>query len=88
MLESTFFKIVDNLKPTFLKQNTKYQKAIYLEIHLSCVIYKLAHCCNFLICNEMFTIKKFPLSLVFHEFVVTVNLVIKRLIFWLERLEM
>jgi len=83
-----FFKIVDNLRPTLLKQNTKYQRAIYVEIHMSCVIYKLAHYCDFLMCSELFTIKKFIISLVFHEFVIAMNLVFKRLIFWLEGLQM
>jgi len=58
------------------------------KFHVSCVIYKLAHCCNFLICSELFMIKKFIISLVFHEFVVAVNLVFKRWIFCLEGLEM
>ncbi len=85
---STFIKIVDNLNPTLLKQNTKYQRAIYVEIHVSCATYKLAHYCNFLMCNELFRTKKLTISLVFHEFVVAMNLVFKRLIFWLEGLEM
>ncbi len=51
-----------------------------MEIHVSCVIYKFAHDYNFLICNELFAIRKFTVSLVLHEFVVVMNIVFKKLI--------
>jgi hypothetical protein len=58
MSKSTFFKIIENLKPTLSKQNTKYQNIIIDETRACCFIYKLAHGVNFLIYNELFAIKK------------------------------
>jgi hypothetical protein len=54
ILKSMLFHIVDELRPTLMKKNTKYINAILVEIYVSCVIYKLAHDCNFLIYNELF----------------------------------
>ncbi len=68
------------IKVKIIERNTKYIKAILVEIHVSCVIYKFAHSYNFLICNELFAIRKFTVSLVLHEFVVVMNIVFKKLI--------
>jgi hypothetical protein len=68
------------IKVKIIERNTKYIKAILVEIHVSCVIYKFAHSYNFLICNELFAIRKFTISLVLHEFVVVMNIVFKKLI--------
>ncbi len=73
MLKSTRFQIAHRLKPTLLK-NTKCIKAIHVEIYVSCVIYKLEHGYNFLICSKLFAIVKSIISLVLHEFVVLVNM--------------
>jgi len=77
-----FFHIVDELRPTLMKKNRKYINAILVEIYVSCVIYKLAHGCNFLICNELFTIGKSITSLVLHRFFDAVYVVFKKLISW------
>jgi hypothetical protein len=53
MSKSSFFKIIENLKPTLSKQNT-----IIDETKACCSIYKLPHDVNFLIYNELFAIKK------------------------------
>jgi len=82
------FHIVDELRPTLMKKNTKYINAILVEIYVSCVIYKLVHGYNFLICNELFTIGKSITSLVLHEFVDAVNVVFKKLISRLMGVEM
>ncbi len=82
MSKYMFFHIVDELRPTLMKKNTKYKNAILVEICVSCVIYKLVHGCNFLICNESFIIGKSITSLVLHEFVDAVNVVFKKLISW------
>jgi hypothetical protein len=58
MLNSLLFHIVNELRPTLMKKNTKYINAILVEIHVSCVIYKLVHGCNFLICSKLFAIGK------------------------------
>jgi hypothetical protein len=68
------------IKVNIIEKNTKYIKIILVEIHVSCVIYKFAHGYNFLICNELFAIGKFTVSLVLHEFVVIMNIVFKKLI--------
>ncbi len=65
-----------------MKKNRKYINAILVEIYVSCVIYKLAHGYNFLICNELFTIGKSITSLVLHIFFDAVNVVFKKLISW------
>jgi hypothetical protein len=82
ILKSMLFHIVDELRPTLMKKNRKYINAILVEIYVSCVIYKLAHGCNFLICNELFTIGKSITSLVLHRFFDAVNVVFKKLISW------
>lgn len=82
MPKSMLFHTVDELKPTLMKKNTKYKNAILVEICVSCVIYKLVHACNFLICNELFIIGKSITSLVLHEFVDAINVVFKKLISW------
>lgn len=88
ILKSMLFHIVDELRPTLMKKNTKYINAILVEIYVSCVIYKLVHGYNFLICNELFTIGKSITSLVLHEFVDAVNVVFKKLISRLMGVEM
>jgi hypothetical protein len=47
---------------------------------MSCTMYKLAHGANFLVCNEVFAIRKSIISKVLHEFVVAMNVVFKNLI--------
>jgi len=64
MSKSTFFKIVERLKPIFMKQNMKYLKAKHVEVHVSYVIYKLAHNCNFFICNKLLVIGKSSIILI------------------------
>jgi hypothetical protein len=54
-----------------------------MEIHVSCVIYKLVHGYNFLICIQLFAIEKFIVSLVLHEFVAIINIYFWKLISWL-----
>ncbi len=81
MLKSTLFKIVERLKPIFMNQNMKYLKTKHVEIHWSYVIYKLAHNFFFFICNELFM--NWEVLYNFNSFVV-VNLVFRKLIFWLE----
>ncbi len=49
---------------------------------MSCVIYKLAHNYNFLICSKLFAIGKSIVSLVLHEFVALVNTIFRKLISW------
>jgi hypothetical protein len=49
---------------------------------VSCVIYKLAHGYNFLICSKLFAIGKSIVSLVLHEFFALVNIVFRKLISW------
>jgi hypothetical protein len=68
------------MRLVLLKHDTHYQKAIPIDIQLSCAIYKLAHDANFLMWNEFFTIKKSTFSKVLHEFVAIMNVVIKKLI--------
>jgi hypothetical protein len=49
-----------------VKQDTKYHKAIHVEIWVACSIYKLAPAANPFICSELFTIGKSTKSLVIH----------------------
>jgi hypothetical protein len=88
MARSTFFKIIDKLQSTLVKQNIKYYRSIPIEIRVSCVIYKLAHGYNFLICNKLFMIGKSTVSLILHEFVVAFNLTFSKLVSWLKGPEM
>ncbi len=84
MSKSTFFEIIDKLQPTLVKENIQYCRSIPIEIRVLCVIYKLAHSCNFLICSKLFTIRKSIVSLIFHEFVVAFHFTFRKLISWLE----
>ncbi len=65
-----------------LKQDTRYQEIIPIEIWVSCTIYKLAHGTNFLMCSEFFAIGKSIVSKVLLEFVASINIVFKNLIAW------
>jgi len=56
---------------------TQCIKAIHVEIYVSCVIYKLEHSYNFLICSKLFAIVKSIISLILHEFVVLVNMFLR-----------
>ncbi len=49
---------------------------------MSCVVYKLAHGVNFLICNKLFAIGKSTMSFVLHEFVEVANITFRKLILW------
>jgi hypothetical protein len=51
-----------------------------IEIHVSFIIWKLAHAFTFFICSKLFAIGKSIMLLVLHEFVPTMNVVIP----WLE----
>jgi hypothetical protein len=75
--------IIDKLKQTLMKKNTKYKNAILVEIHVSYVVYKFVHGYNFLIYNKLFAIGKFTISFVPHEFVDAMNVVFRKLISWL-----
>ncbi len=70
------------MRPLISNQDTKYRKAISIEIRVSCAIYKLTQGANILTCSELFTIGRSIVSLVFHEVVMTINVVFKKLITW------
>ncbi len=42
MNKDTLFRCVDHLKYVLQKQNTKYRKVVFIEIHVCCVVYKIA----------------------------------------------
>lgn len=65
-----------------MKTHTKHRKVVLVEIWISCVIYKVVHGVNVLICNELFIVGESIVSLVLHEFVSIVNHVCKNLICW------
>jgi len=50
--------------PFISKHDTKYRKAILVEIMVSCTIYKLAQGANILTCSELFAIEIFIVTLV------------------------
>jgi hypothetical protein len=76
------FNIAYHLKVVFQIQNTKYCQSIPIEIPVCCIIFKLVQGANPLRCNEMFTIGKLIISLVFHEFVATFIFTYNDLIIW------
>ncbi len=82
MTKSTLYKIVNQLRPMLMKQNTQYQNAIHVEKWLSCAIYNLAHGVNLLICKECFAIGKSIVSFMLHEFVEVANIIFRKLILW------
>jgi len=47
MSKSTLFNITNRLQVVLMKQKTHYRKAIFIEIQMACVVYKLAHNMNF-----------------------------------------
>ncbi len=65
-----------------MKTHTKHRKVVRVEIWISCVIYKVVHGINVLICNELFIVGESIVSFVLHEFVFIVNHVCKNLICW------
>ncbi len=70
------------MRPLISKQDTKYRKAIPIEIQVSCTIYKLTQGANILTCSELFTIGHSIVGLVFCEVVMAINVVFKKLITW------
>lgn len=82
MSKDTFLDKCNQVKPLISKQDTKYRKAILIEIQISCVIYKLTQGANILTCSELFTIGRSIVSLVFCEVVMAINVVFKKLITW------
>ncbi len=72
----------NQVRPPISKQDTKYRKAIPIEIRISCAIYKLTQGANILTCNELFTIGRSIVGLVFREVVMAINVVFKKLIIW------
>jgi hypothetical protein len=46
------------VRPFITKLDTKYKKAILVEIKVSCAIYKLAQGANILTCSEHFVIRR------------------------------
>jgi hypothetical protein len=42
MNKDTLFRFVDQLKYVLQKQNTKYCKVVFIDIHVCCVVYKIA----------------------------------------------
>jgi hypothetical protein len=77
------FKIVNRLSFLLLKHDTQYKNGITIEIKVSCIIYKILHDDNFLVCSELFAIGKSIMLLVLHEVVTTVNVKFKKVIPWL-----
>jgi hypothetical protein len=85
MSKDAFMHICDQFKPLISKQDMKYRKAIPIAIWVSCAIYKLAQGANILTCNEMlFAIGLSIVVLVLHIVITTINIVLKKLITWLE----
>ncbi len=72
------------MKPIIGKQDTKYKKIVPIEICVCCVMYKLAHGANFMVCNELFAMGKSIVSLILHEFVYAINQIYSGLMKWLE----
>jgi len=79
MFKETIFYILEKLKLYVKKQNTRYCLGIKVEIKMSCAVYKLAQGSNYLICNELFAIGKATMSLVIHEVIKVIHIVLETL---------
>jgi hypothetical protein len=82
MSKLTLLEISNQLKPMIVKKDAKYCLAIPMEVWVTCVIYKLSHGSNLLICSELFVIGRLMMGLVLWKVVRVVIIVFKSLIFW------
>jgi hypothetical protein len=55
-----------------------------MSLHVGCSLYKLVHAFKYLSCSELFDIKKSIVHFVLHEFVCTMNFVLKNQLKWPE----
>jgi hypothetical protein len=82
MLKEMLFDIVNKLRPSIMKKNTKYWFVILVELRVACVIHKKIHGSNLLTCSELFSIGKSIVRFVFLEVVKTKNIMFKSFITW------
>jgi len=64
------------------KKNTNFQVFVLMNIHVAYSLYKLAHAFKYLNCFELFDIKKSTVHLVLHEFMCTMNYILKNQMKW------
>jgi hypothetical protein len=79
MFKETIFYISKKLNLYVKKQNTRICLGIKVEIKMSCAIYKLAQGSNYLICNKLFVVGWLTMSLMIHEVIKVINLVLETL---------
>jgi hypothetical protein len=58
----------------FFKHITWYKLFIVVEVRVACALYKIAQGCNMLICNEMFVVGQWIISLVIWKIIITNHL--------------
>jgi hypothetical protein len=61
------------MKPSRSNHDTKWRKAIPIEINMWCEVYKFAQSANILTCSELFTIGWSIVALMFQELVMVIN---------------
>lgn len=88
MKKQTLFAITNCLRPLIRKQDTHYKMFILVEVQVAYAFYKLTQGCNLLICNELFTMGWFIVSLVLKEVIIVFNVIFKHLITWPPRNKM
>jgi hypothetical protein len=84
-----FFKYIVIQSKFFIhKWDTRYRIDVHIEVHVACVMYKLAQGYKCLICSEFFVINIFNMCLVIKEVIWTINIVFKKMVSWPFKVEL
>jgi hypothetical protein len=70
------------LVPKLSNENTWYMLVILVEVHITCVLYRLTQRCNLVVCSNLFIVGQSIVSLVIKQIITTINLTFNKLIYW------
>lgn len=82
MTKASVFALADILKPTIVKKDTRYRFAIPIVVHVACTIFKLTQGASLIICNEMFMVGQSSMSMILHNVVHAINIMLRGEISW------
>lgn len=76
------FRLASLLAPAICKKDMKYRLAVPVPVRLACVLFKLSHGVNFLICSEMFAVGRSIVSVMLRQVVQVINVSLRNEIQW------
>jgi hypothetical protein len=76
MSKRAVFALTDLLRPHIQKQDTKYQFAIPVLVHVAMTLFKFTHGASLFVCSEMFAVGKSMCSTILRDTVRAINEVI------------